>query len=261
MKPLVSIVTPVYNGEKFIKYTIESVINQTFKDFEMIIVDDISNDKTSEIVKSYVKKDKRIQYYLLPQKSGAAMARNYAISKAKGRYIAFLDGDDLWYPEKLEKQVKFMMENNYYFTYTDYEYTDDKNNKLNIMRKCPKKMSYFRMLLGDSIGCLTVIYDSKKVGKVNIPNLKKRNDYALWCVILKKIKKGYKYNEVLSLYRKGEDSNSLSSGSKIKLLKYHYKVHHEINKFSKITSLCLTFTNGVNYINNRIIRERKKVKN
>ncbi len=257
MKPLVSIITPVYNGEKDIDNTIESVINQTFKDFEMIIVDDMSTDNTANIVEKYQKNDNRIKYFLLEEKGGASAARNLAIKKASGKYIAFLDGDDLWYPEKLEKQINFMVKNNYFFTYTDYEYIDEKGNKLNIVRKCPPKMSYHRMLLGDSVGCLTVIYDANEVGKISIPSLRKRNDYALWCVILKKIKYGYKYDEILSCYRKGENNNSLSSGSKIRLLKYHYQVHRRINKFNPIKSLYFTMTNGVNYIINRTVREKK----
>ncbi len=256
MKPLVSVITPVYNGENTISETIESVLAQTFNDFEMIIVDDLSTDDTKKVVDKYAKNDKRINYYLLPKKGGASAARNYALSKAKGKYIAFLDGDDLWYPEKLEKQIKYMQDNNYYFTYTDYEYIDENSKPLNKMRKCPGKVTYHRMLLGDSVGCLTVIYDSIEVGRISIPELKKRNDYALWCLILKKVKIGYKYDEILAKYRKNTNSNSLSSGSKVKLLKYHYKVHHEVNRFNPVKSFFYTITNVFNYIVNRTVREK-----
>ena len=255
MKPLVSIITPIYNAEKTISYTIDSVINQTMTDFEMLIVDDMSDDKTIDIVKSYQKKDKRIKLFESSKKIGATGARNKALKEAKGRYIAFLDADDLWKSDKLKKQIKFMQDNNYAFTYTDYEYIDEFNKKIGVMRKCPKKVSYFRMLLGDSIGCLTVMYDSKMVGKIAIPNIKKRNDYALWCQILKKVKKGYKCDFILALYRKG--NNSLSSGKKIKLLKYHYKMHREINGFNKVVSLCFTFTNVINYLMNKLLREKR----
>ncbi len=255
MKPLVSVITPVYNGEKSISYTIESVLNQTLKDFEMIIVDDLSDDKTKEIVMKYAKNDSRIRFYTLKEKGGASAARNLAIEKSKGRYIAFLDGDDLWKKDKLEKQVSFMQENDIAFSYTDYEYIDENNKGINIFRECPKKMSYFRMLLGDSVGCLTVMYDSKKVGRISIPKIEKRNDYALWCRILKKVKLGYKYDEILSMYRKLD--GSLSSGKKSSLLKYHYKMHREINNFNPIVSLFFTGTNGVNYIINKKIREKK----
>jgi len=257
MEPLVSVITPVYNLEKTISYTIESVLNQTYKNFEMIIVDDISEDKTIEIIKKYQQKDKRIKLFVLDKKGGASAARNRAIENACGKYIAFLDGDDLWHEDKLKQQVKFMQDNDFAFSYTDYEYIDVDNNNLNIMRKCPKKVTYFSMLLGDSIGCLTVMYDSEKVGKVSIPNIKKRNDYALWCKILNRVKVGYKYNQVLSLYR--INSGSLSSGSKVDLLKYHFEMHRKINEFNIFTSLFFTFTNGINFIINKKIRERKLV--
>lgn len=255
MKPLVSIITPIYNGEKTIGKTIESVINQTYNKFEMIIVDDLSNDKTVDIVKKYQKKDDRIKLFILDKKSGASGARNFAIKKATGKYVAFLDGDDLWKKDKLEKQVKFMEDNKIYFSYTDYCYIDSEGNDLNQYRKCPKKVSYFRMLLGDSVGCLTVMYNRKAVGKIKIPELKKRNDYALWCVILKKIKVGYKYDEILSVYRK--ISQSLSSGKKYKLLKYHYQMHRQINNLNVFLSVFFTITNTLNYICNRYIRDRK----
>lgn len=255
MKPLISIITPIYNGEKTIGKTIESVINQTYNKFEMIIVDDLSNDKTVDIVKKYQKKDDRIKLFILDKKSGASGARNFAIKKVTGKYVAFLDGDDLWKKDKLEKQVKFMEDNKIYFSYTDYCYIDSEGNDLNQYRKCPKKVLYFRMLLGDSVGCLTVMYNRKAVGKIKIPELKKRNDYALWCVILKKVKVGYKYDEILSIYRKS--SQSLSSGKKYKLLKYHYQMHRQINNLNVFLSVFFTITNTLNYICNRYIRDRK----
>lgn len=257
MKPMVSIITPCYNCERYIGETIESVLNQTFKDYEMLIVDDLSTDKTIEIVKQYQKKDKRIKLIQLKTKGGASGARNKALEKATGRYIAFLDGDDLWKPNKLEKQIQYMKEYNVAFSYTDYEYIDENSNLLNITRISPKKMTYFRMLIGDSVGCLTVIYDSAKTGKMKIPNINKRNDYALWCLILKKIKRGYKCDGSLSLYRKS--TNSLSAGKKTKLLKYHYDMHRRINQFNPIVSTFFTLTNGINYIINKTIREKKTV--
>ena len=255
MEPLVSIVTPVYNGSSTIGKTIESVLNQTYKNFEMIIVDDVSDDDTVKIIKSYQTKDKRIKLISLRKKGGASVARNKAISSAKGKYIAFLDGDDLWKKDKLDKQISFMENNNIYFSYTDYSYIDESGNDMGIYRKCPRKMSYFRMLLGDSIGCLTVIYNKEAVGNIEIPKLKKRNDYALWCVVLKKIRIGYKYDEILSLYRR--NVTSLSSGRKYKLLKYHYQLHRNINEFNSIVALFFTLTNIFNYVINRYIRDKK----
>lgn len=254
-EPLVSIITPCYNCEKYIKYTIESVLNQTYSNFEMIIVDDISTDDTLNIVKEYQKKDKRIKLITLDKKGGASIARNTAIKEAKGKYIAFLDSDDLWYKEKLKKQIDFMEENNIDFSYTDYEYIDENNKKLYKKRVCPKKVTYFRMLLGDSIGCLTVIYNKEKAGLIQIPQLDKRNDYAIWCLALKKLRVGYKYNEILAQYRKTKDT-TLSSGKKTKLIKYHYQLHTKVNGLNVILATFFTIGNIVNYIFVRIMKEK-----
>ena len=144
-KPMVSVVVPCYNCEKYIEETINSILNQTFSNFEILVVDDLSTDNTECILEKLRKKDKRIKYFKLLKKGGATGARNKALREAKGKYIAFLDGDDLWKPEKLEKQVKFMEDNNIYFSYTDYEYIDEKSKRLNRMRKCPFKMSYLNV--------------------------------------------------------------------------------------------------------------------
>lgn len=253
-KPLVSIISPTYNDENTIEETIKSVLNQSYKNWEMLIVDDCSTDKTPDIVKKYQEKDKRIKLYRLDKNSGASVARNKAIEEAKGKYIAFLDCDDIWFNKKLEKQINYMEKNNYYFTYTDYEYMSKDGKILNRKRVCPKKVSYFKMLLGDSVGCLTVIYNREKAGLIQIPLLKKRNDYALWCRVLKKVKKGYKYNDVLARYR--ISGNSISSGKKSKLLKYHYQMHIECNGFNPLIAGFLTCTNTINYFINKIFREK-----
>lgn len=254
-QPLVSIITPIHNGEKTVRETIESVLSQNYKNFEMIIVDDVSTDNSVKIIKEYQVNDKRIKLFQLEKQGGASVARNYALKQAKGKYIAFLDCDDLWYPEKLNKQVNYMEKNNIDFCYTDYEYINDKGEKLNKYRKCPKKVTYLRMLLGCSVGCLTVIYNREKAGDINISKIKKRNDYAIWCLVLKKVKKGYKYDEILSMYRKSD--NSLSSGKKVKLLKYHYTMHREINNFNPLVAAFLTMTNVINYFVNIKIRDKK----
>lgn len=256
-KNLVSIITPMYNSEKFIEATIKSVINQTYKDWEMIIVDDCSTDNSPNIVKPYVEKDSRIKYIRVEFNQGVSHARNVALKEASGQFIAFLDSDDIWKKNKLKKQVEFMEKNDYYFSYTDYEYIDEDGKRINIYRNCPKKVSYFNMLLGDSIGCLTVMYNAEKVGKLQIQKLDKRNDYALWCLALKKVKRGYKLDEILSKYRVSNSQQSLSSGKKKKLLKYHYQMHKQVNGFNSIVSLFFTMTNVVNYIFNKKVRDKK----
>ena len=136
---LVSIITPVYNCEKLISSTIKSVQNQTYKNWEMLLIDDCSTDNSAKIIKEYSKKDSRIKYLKLKENSGAALARNKALEISNGRFIAYLDSDDLWRPEKLEKQVAFMLKNNYAFTCTDYEKITEDGKSLNKIIKIPKK--------------------------------------------------------------------------------------------------------------------------
>lgn len=248
-QPLVSIITPSYNAEEYIGETIESVLNQDYQNWEMIIVDDISTDSTVDIIKKYAKKDKRIRYFILEEKGGASLARNKAIRESNGKYIAFLDADDLWREDKLSKQVKFMEDNNYDFTYHNYELINEKSVKLNKLRIAPKSISYKRALIGCSIGCLSAMYNCESIGKVQIKRLDKRNDDALWFKILKKAKFGYLLDDNLALYRIG--NNSISSGSKMKLLKYHYKLYREAQEYSILVSLFFTCTNIIIYFWNK----------
>ncbi len=231
---LVSIITPSYNSAKFVSQTIESVLAQTYIKWEMIIVDDVSPDNSNKIIEEYIKKDSRIKLITLENNSGPAVARNRAIEEANGRYIAFLDADDLWYPEKLEKQIGFMKANNYELTYTNYETMDESGNKLDSLLISPSKLNYKQLLKSNRIGCLSAIYDTKGIGKIYMPLIKKRQDYGLWLRVLKKIDYAYNVNEVLGTYRMM--SNSVSS-NKIDLLKYNYALFREHEKFSVLKSL------------------------
>lgn len=254
-QPLVSVIMPSYNCEKFISDSIESVLNQSYENFELIIVDDISTDKTVSIIKKIKKQDKRIKLFILESKGGPAIARNKAIKEAKGKYIAFLDSDDLWKPNKLKKQIEFMEKNNIYFSYTNYEKISENGEKLNIIRKCPKKISFFRMKLGNSVGCLTVIYNSEQTGLIQIEDIKKRNDYAIWLKVLEKVKVGYLLDECLSEYR--VSSNSISHNtSKVKLIKYHYELFRKNQKYSVFASCFYTFTNVLIYFWNKLVGEK-----
>lgn len=227
MEDLVSIITPLYNSEKYIKETIESVLNQTYKNWEMIIVDDCSKDLGSEIVKLYQAKDKRIKLLELSKNLGGAGARNKAIEESQGRFIAFLDSDDIWKKEKLEKQINFMKKNKYEFTFTKYERIDENSKKLNQISIIPEKINYKGMLKNDPIGCLTAIYDTKFIGKIYLPNIKINQDYALWLEILKKIEFAYGLKINLAEYRVRK--NSLSK-SKIKKIKYVWEMYRKYNK-------------------------------
>lgn len=242
MEDLVSIIMPAYNNEKYITESIQSVINQTYKNWELLIVDDLSTDNTYFIAKQLKKKDNRIKVFQLDSKGGASVARNLAIKKAKGKYIAFLDSDDFWTEEKLSKQINFMKANKYAFSYTNYYILDGPNFR---EKKSPEKITFKTMLRRNWIGCLTVIYDVEQCGLVQIPKLEKRNDYALWLKILKKINEGFLLNECTAYYRL---NNGISKGNKIILLRYHYKLFHTVLNYSFLKSMFYTLQNTIFYI-------------
>jgi cellulose synthase/poly-beta-1,6-N-acetylglucosamine synthase-like glycosyltransferase len=195
----------------------------------MIIVDDVSPDNSNEIIEKYSKKDSRIKLIKLEKNSGPAVARNRAIQEAKGRYIAFLDADDLWKSEKLEKQIKFMKEKNCALSYSIYETMSEEGILHHKYIKPPLKISYNDLLKSNYIGCLTAIYDTQKVGKIYMPLINKRQDYGLWLKILRKSDFAYGIDESLAIYR--IMSNSVSS-NKLKLLKFNYKLFREHENFS-----------------------------
>jgi len=226
---LVSIITPSYKSKDFIVQTIESVLIQTYHNWEMIIVDDVSPDDSNKVIEEYIKKDSRIKLIKLEENSGPAVARNRAIEEAKGRYIAFLDADDLWMPKKLEKQIAFMQDKQCILSYTAYETMSESGEKESLVVRPHQKLSYTDLLKSNQIGCLTAIYDTEKIGKVYMPLISKRQDYGLWLKILKQIDFAYGIDEPLSVYR--IMSNSVSS-NKYKLLKYNYLLFRKYEKFS-----------------------------
>lgn len=231
-KDLVSIIMPTYNCGAFIEETIKSVLNQTYDDWELIITDDCSSDNTKDVVSKYLK-DKRIKYNRFSKNSGPAAARNNSMKLAVGEYMAFLDSDDLWETNKLEKQLAFMKENDFNFTCTAYEQIDENGNSLNKIINPKTKANYNRILLDCPVGNSTVMYNVSKLGKFEVPNIRKRNDDALWLQILKKEKYIYGTNDVLMKYR--VRSNSVSS-NKLSLIKYHWQLYREIEHLSIIRS-------------------------
>ena len=239
MADLVSIITPTYNCGKFIEETIKSVQGQTYADWEMIIVDDCSTDNTKEIVEAIAAADSRIKYHCLEQNSGAAVARTEAMKRAEGNYMAFLDSDDLWTSQKLEKQLTFMKENDVNFSATYYEQISEDGKKLDRVVKAPKRTSYNRLLLDCPVGNSTVMYNVDSMGKFEVPNIRKRNDDALWLTMLKKEKYIYGIPEVLMQYRVRK--NSISS-NKFSLIKYHWYLYREIEHLNVFRS---TFHVGV----------------
>lgn len=216
MNDLVSIITPVYNGEKWISECIESVIAQTYKNWELIIVNDNSKDSTVEIVNRYVN-DKRIKLLSNDINRGVDFSRNLALNSAKGDFIAFLDSDDLWYPEKLEKQISFMKQNNYNFTFTSYERFYDNGETINIIH-VPPKITYNDYLKNTIIGCLTVIINRRNYKNFRL-GTGKLEDVKTWMIVLKEFSDGYGLDENLAKYR--VSSNSASS-NKFKNAKLYF---------------------------------------
>ena len=231
---MVSIITPVYNCDEFLEECIQSVLNQTFHDWELILIDDFSSDSSKGVINKYVALDSRIKAYYFNENVGAGTARNKGIEISKGRFIAFLDSDDNWLPEKLERQLEFMISNNYNLTHTSYELIDHQGNSLNKTIVPAKILGYKDMLYSNKIGCLTAIYNQRKIGKKYMPLLRKRQDYALWLKILKTGEKAYGLAEVLSQYRNTENS---ISNNKLNLIKWNWKLLREVENLSFIKSV------------------------
>lgn len=231
---LVSVITPTYNCGKFIADTIRSVQAQTYPNWEMIIMDDCSTDDTRDIVGALSRQDSRIKYHCLPANAGAAVARTEAMRLAEGQWMAFLDSDDLWHPEKLQRQLDFMKENGCVFSCTAYEQIDETGKPLGKIVRTVPKTDYNRLLLDCPVGNSTVMYSVEKMGKFEVPNIRKRNDDALWLQMLKKEPYIWGLPEVLMQYRLRSGS---ISRNKLKVIKYHWVLYRRIEHLSLPRSL------------------------
>lgn len=225
MEELVSIIMPSYNTGKYIAESIKSVQEQTYENWELIIVDDCSTDNTDDIVATFFL-DKRIRYLKNETNCGAAVSRNRALREAKGRWIAFLDSDDLWKSEKLQKQISFMKQNQYAFSYTNYIEIDENSRENGVSVTGPKRITKRGMYNYCWPGCLTVMYDVSVIGLVQIEDIKKNNDYAMWLKVCKKAD-CYLLDEQLAMYRRGRNG-SISSHGYIALIKWHYKLFKDV---------------------------------
>lgn len=253
---LVSVIMPTYNCGPYIAAAVESVLAQTISDWELIIVDDCSSDNTKEVLASYLK-DPRIHYECLKENSGPACARTTALRKAGGRYIAFLDSDDLWRPDKLKKQIAFMEKHHIDMSCTAYRQMDAAGNDLHMVVIPPARTDYGKCIrLSNPLGNLTVMYNREKLGHFEVPDIRKRNDFALWLQILKKTKYCYGMKEELALYRM--DRAGSVSFNKLGQAKYHWELYHKIEKHGVLRSLfelaCWAFVKGT-----KIGLNRKKV--
>lgn len=242
MDELVSIIMPSYNTGQFISESIKSVLAQTYSNWELIIVDDCSTDNTDDVIKQYLK-DERIHYIKNKINSGAAVSRNLALREAKGKWIAFLDSDDLWINQKLEKQISFMNNNNYLFSYTNYEEINELGERNCVIVTGPRKITKKRMFDYCWPGCLTVMYSAEALGLIQIEDIKKNNDYAMWLKLCKKAD-CYLLDECTAQYRKGR-KGSVSTQNIKTLIKWHYKLFREAEHETVFMSLINTFRNIV----------------
>lgn len=233
-KGLVSIITPCYNGAKYISETIDSVLAQTYKDWEMIIIDDGSKDNSAEIVRAYMEKDSRIKF-LQQANAGSAAARNNGIRSAEGQYIALLDADDLWEPEFLAEQTAFMTEKNAVCVYCSYRCINENSEEILNPVICREEISTKDMMVTNYIGCLSGLYDCSKHGKVYLKEELKsmRDDYAYWLDIVKLEDKAYGNQKLLARYRVLANS---TTGNKKKLIKKQWRFYRDYLKLGVVKS-------------------------
>ncbi|MDR0606474.1 MAG: glycosyltransferase [Bacteroidales bacterium] len=231
---LVSIIIPNYNRAIYIESSIQSVINQTYTNWELIIVDDCSTDNSIDIIKECIKNDKRIKLYQMPQNNGLpAVPRNFGIEKASGDFIAFLDSDDIWLSDKLQEQINLAQQKDAAVVYSYYEKIDSNGFRNNRIVRTPSKINYKQLLKGNVIGCLTGMYSVNKLGKIYFL-YEKVEDYILWLSILKKGHIAYAVPKVLALYRVGQTS---FSSNKLKAAKWTWAVYRKHEHLSIIESI------------------------
>lgn len=238
MKDLVSIITPIFNCDQFIEEAIKSVIVQTYKNWEMIIVDDFSTDNSLKIIKDFSKKESRIRLIQNKKNNGSGISRNKAIKIASGRYIAFLDSDDIWHKDKLKIQITLMKKNNWCFSHTSYGYISEKGETIkSTFHVSNKPVTYSRLLKRTEISCLTAVYDQELIGKFYMSNHKNKQDYFLWLSILKRGNKSYPIDTELGFYRQRKNSNT---NQKSKLLLSHISFLMNTQKMNIFESIYYT---------------------
>ncbi len=240
---LVSIIMPTWVCGQFIGDTIKSVQAQTYQNWELLVQDDCSTDDTRWVVAAFAQEDSRINYECNPVYSGAAITRNKALCRASGRWIAFLDSDDLWLPEKLERQLDFMVKNGYHFSYTCYEEIDEGSRQTGVRVSGPRHVGKTGMYSFCWPGCLTVMYNREHVGLLQIADIKKNNDYAMWLKVIKHCD-CYLLDECMAKYRRGR-VGSVSTHRYATMIGWHYRLWHDTMRFPVYSSV---FWTGINLI-------------
>lgn len=248
IEPLVSIVMPCYNSDKFLKQSIESVLAQTYKNWELIIVDDLSSDSSAFIISSYLSADPRVKLIRNTKNLGAAGSRNIALDIAEGRFVAFLDSDDYWAAEKLEIQVEFMLSKNILFSYTAYNIINDADVIQNI-KNVPEHVMYSDLLKENSIGCLTAMYDRNRFKSFRMPDIRRRQDLGLWLKILKEIDYAVGIPMVLASYRVHRGS---MTSNKLHSSIHTWNLYRNVEKLSLAKSVYFFIVYAFNGMKNRV---------
>lgn len=230
---LVSVIMSIYNSEKFVAQAIESVQAQTYQNWELIITDDCSTDNGPTIVESYILRDNRIRLLSMNENGGPGVSRNNSIKKANGQYIAFLDSDDIWLPDKLERQIKILKETGCGLTYSSYRVCDEEGNMSGAVI-CKSRVRYWRMVCDNAIGFLTMMYDRNVTGDALLPEIRKRQDWGLNIELLKRCRVAYGIKEPLAVYRVRKGS---VSRDKFSLVKYNVAIYNKVVGFSKVGSV------------------------
>ncbi|GAB2762627.1 glycosyltransferase family 2 protein [Salinimicrobium soli] len=226
---LVSVIMPAYNSAAFIAESIDSVRQQTHENWELLVIDDASDDETVRVVKALQEHDNRIKLHQLPNNQGAGFARNIGIKASKGDYISFLDADDLWMPKKLSVQLEFMKKNDAEVCYSSYELVDEEGQRLHKKVEALEKLRFKKLLRANYVGNLTGIYHSGSLGKIYCPLIRKRQDWGLWLLAVKKAGGAKGIEESLAKYRVRKGS---ISGNKLEMLGYNYSVYRKILNYS-----------------------------
>ena len=250
---LVSVIMPAYNSAAFISESIQSVISQTYKDWELLIIDDVSTDNTGQIIQQFAKKDNRIQYFENEKNLGTQHTRNKGIKAAQGDFIAFLDADDQWKPEKLKMQLNLLQEQKINACFSSYDLIAENGDHLQKMIQALPDLNYEKLLKANYVGNLTGIYNAKALGKIYCPNIAKRQDWALWLKVIEKGGPMTGIQESLAIYRIRKNS---ISRNKLEMLKYNFKVYHGILGYSFFSSVIkmLIFLNEQMFVKSRQLK-------
>lgn len=243
---LVSVITPVFNAEKVIGATLESVFNQTYPNVEIVLVDDNSSDDSKGVIEKYAETHPEIVYFRQPTNQGAGAARNKALELARGQYVAFLDADDLWYPTKIEKQIKLLEEKNGAFSYTAIEMIDSEGTVVKTKRKVKESANYKTLLRNTMIATSTVLIDRSVLGDFRMPLRRGGQDYATWLMLLRNGTVAYGINEALEQYRVGnKDSLAGKKGKSVRQVWEIQTQQEHINRFKAGINVCFFVLNAI----------------